>query len=360
MTRKVEIAMVIVCVMVALAACGGLGSSPTPTLPPLAKELLIYGWSEDEMPQLFGEFEREYGVKVNFKFYNSQEQAIDEIRAGQVYDIVDIDNQLIPDMIAGGLLAEIDHRNVPNFKNIAANFRNLIFDPDNRYTVPYTWGTTGLLVRSDLVSEPVTRWADMWDPRYAGRVVGWKATPRYMLAVALLSLGYSVNSEQPAELEAALAKLLELKPRAVWLGGEVDSSAPALISGDAWLAVAWAYDVQLAQAQNDDIIYVLPEEGAIVWGDALVIPATSPNKYTAELFLNYLLRPEVTGRLVNLNYYPMPNDAAAPFIDPELLNDLVIYPDNERIKDAKLLLPLSAEGQRLYDATWARFLAAGD
>jgi spermidine/putrescine transport system substrate-binding protein len=360
MNRRIVIAMMIVAAVVTLAACDHAAGPATPTAPQIAKELVIYGWPEDQMPQLFGAFEQEYGVRVIFKVFDSQEQAIEEIRAGQVFDIVDVDNQLIPDMTASGLLAEIDYRNVPNFKNISANFRNLIFDPDNRYTIPYTWGTTGLLVRSDLVSEPVTRWADLWDPRYSGHIVGWESTPRYMLGIALLSLGYSVNSEEPAELEAALGRLVELKPRAVWFGNEVDSSAPALISGDAWLAVGWAYDVQLAQEGNEDIIYVLPEEGAIVWGDALAIPANSPNKYTAELFLNYLLRPEVTGRLVNLNYYPMPNDAATPFIDPALLNDQVIYPDDDQMKDAELLLPLSAEGQRLYDVIWARFLAAGD
>jgi spermidine/putrescine transport system substrate-binding protein len=359
MTRKTVIVMMIVNAMVILAACGRPTVAPAPTLPPLAKELVFYGWPEDQVVEIFAGFEQEYGVKVTFKFYESQERAIEEIRAGQVYDILDIDNQFVPQLIADGLLAEIDHRHVPNFKHISANFRNLVYDPDNRYTIPYTWGTTGLLVRGDLVGEPVTRWADLWDPRYAGRVLLWTSTPRYTLGLALLSLGYSVNSEQPAELEAALARLLELKPHAQWWDNQ-ETAAPALVSGEALIAMGWAYDIQLAQEENEDVVYVLPEEGSILWGDNLVIPATSPNQYTAELFLNYMLRPEVTGRLISLSYYPMPNDAAAPFIDPVVLNDPVIYPGNEQLRNAELLLPLSAAGQRLHDAVWARFLAAGD
>jgi spermidine/putrescine transport system substrate-binding protein len=247
---------------------------------------------------------------------------------------------------------------VPNFKYISPNFRNLAHDPDNRYTIPYSWGSAGLVVRDDLAAEPVTRWADMWDPRYAGRVALWTGTPRLTLGAALLSLGYPVNSEDPAELEAALERLLELKPKAIWLRDE-DTSAPLLVSGQAVMALGWAYDVWTAQEENQNISYVLPQEGAMLWGDNFVIPANSPNKYTAELFLNFLLRPQITGQLINANYYPMPNDAATPFIDAKILNDPVIYPGNEQMKNGQLILALSPLGEKLRQEIWQRFLAAG-
>lgn len=206
----------------------------------------------------------------------------------------------------------------------------------------------------------MTRWADLWDPRYAGRILLWDDSPRYMLGPALLTLGYSPNSENRAEMEAALARLIELKPHATWKRGDTDSSAPWLISGEVVMAQGWAYDVTLAREGNPNVSYVLPEEGALLWGDNLAIPSTTRDKYTAELLLNWVLRPEITGQLVNLSYYPMPNDAATPFIEAEILNDPVIYPSNEQMENAVLLLPLSADGEALYEEIWDRFLAAGE
>jgi spermidine/putrescine-binding protein len=125
------------------------------------------------------------------------------------------------------------------------------------------------------------------------------------------------------------------------------------------MALGWAYDVWTAQEENQNISYVLPQEGAMLWGDNFVIPANSPNKYTAELFLNFLLRPQITGQLINANYYPMPNDAATPFIDAKILNDPVIYPGNEQMKNGQLILALSPLGEKLRQEIWQRFLAAG-
>ena len=328
---------------------------PTPT-PPLAQELTLYDWTEDKIADVFDAFTQEYGVKVNYLAYESQEEAIQAMRAGQVFDVVVMENQFIPALIAEGRLAEIDYHHVPNFKNISPNFRNLAHDPENNYTIPYSWGTSGLVVRDDLVVEPVTRWADLWDARYAGRVVLWTSTPRFTLGAALLSLGYPVNSEDPAQLEAALERLLELKPHAIWLD-EQDSSAPWLVSGEAVMALGWAYDVWTAREENPNVSYVLPQEGAMLWGDNFVIPANSPNQYTAELFLNFVLRPEITGQLVNANYYPMPNDAATPFIEAKILDNMVIYPGNEQMKNAQLILPLSPPGERLHQEIWERFVA---
>ncbi len=204
----------------------------------------------------------------------------------------------------------------------------------------------------------MTSWADMWDPRYTGKVTHWNTTPRYTLGAALGSLGYSINSEDPAELEEALERLLELKPNAIWLNDDVHSPAPLLVSGEAVIALGWSEDVWLAQEESDTITYVLPEEGTILWGDNFVIPANSPHKYTAELFLDFILRPEITGQIINGNYYPMPNEAANSFIDAEILNDPVVFPRNEDLQNAEILLPLSPEGEKLYAKIWERFMAA--
>ena len=339
-----------------LTACSGLGQPLTPTPAPLAEELIFYNWSGDLIETLFDDFEEEYGIRVTYVVYETPEEAVENIRTGEQYDLVVLENAYIPSLIEADLLARIDYRNVPNFSHISANFRDLAYDPGNRHAIPYSWGTTGLIVRSDMVEEPVTSWADMWDPRYSGKVVGW-LIPRYTLGAALKSLGYSINSEDPDELEEALERLIELKPKATWLSVE-DTAAYHLADGEALLALGWAYDAQVGQEENDAITYVLPEDGTILWGDNFVIPANSPHKYEAELFLDFILRPEITGQLVNLNYYAMTSDGAVPFIDPEILNDPIIHPQTEELQNAEILLPLSPEGERLYAEIWERFMAA--
>lgn len=338
-----------------LVACSGLVEPATPTPRPLAEELIIHDWAEDLADEILAGFTEEYGVKFNYVVYGSPEEAVANIRAGKQFDVVVLENEYIPSLAEEGLLAEIDYRNVPNFNHISANFRDLAYDPGNKHSIPYSWGTTGLLVRSDLVEEVATRWTDMWDPTYAGRIVEWMI-PRYTLGAALKSLGYSVNSEDPAELEAALARLIVLKPNAIWLTVE-DTSAYHLISGEAAAALGWAYDLQIGQEENENIVYVLPEDGTILWGDNFVIPANSPHKYEAELFLNYLLRPEVTARIVELNNFATMNEAAQAYIAPEILNDPVVYPPDEDLRGAEMFLPLSPEGEKLYAEIWERFLA---
>lgn len=339
-----------------LTACGSPGQSPTPNPPPLAKELIFYDWSGDLIESVFEDFAQEYGIEVKYVVYETPEEAVENIRAGQQYDVVVLENEYVPSLVDDGLLARINYRNVPNFNHVSANFRDLAYDPGNKHSIPYSWGTTGLVVRTDLVDEPVTRWLDMWDLRYTGRVVGW-LIPRYTLGAALKSLGYSINSEDPGELEDALQHLIDLKPNAIWLTTE-ETSAYHLASDEAIMALGWAYDAQVGQQEHEAIEYILPEDGTILWGDNFVIPANSARKYEAELFLDFVLRPEVTAQIVNLNYYPMASEAAAPFIDPEILNDPVIYPRNEDLRNAEILLRLSPEGERLYAQIWERFVTA--
>jgi spermidine/putrescine transport system substrate-binding protein len=350
--------IVFIGVLIALVGCTAeAASEPTPAPPQLADELVFYDWSGDGIETVFEAFTEEYGVKIKYVTFSSTEEAVENMRAGEVYDVVVMENQFVPALRDEGLLAQIDYVNVPNFKNISANFRDLSYDPGNEYSTPYSWGTTGLVVRSDLVEEPITRWADMWDPRYAGRIVNWNTTPRFMIGATLLTLGYSVNSEEPAELEAALERLLVLKPDNIWLNDE-DDLVPFLLTGEAVMAQGWSEELWVAQEESDDVNYVIPEEGTILWGDNFVIPANSPHKYTAELFLDFILRPEISGDIVSSNYYPMANKAANEFVDPEILNDPVVYPANEAMRNAELLLPLSPEGEKLYANIWERFLAA--
>lgn len=339
------------------SACGPASTpEPTPTPIPLAKELVFYDW-EGDMPQsILDAFTEEYGVKINYLVYESQEEAIANIQAGQIYDVVVMESRFIPMLVKDNLLAELDQTNISNSKNLSANFRDLAYDPGNHYSIPYNWGTTGLVVRSDLVDEPVTRWSDLWDPRYAGKVGLWMGQRREVISLTLKSLGFSANTEDPAELEAALARLLELKSHVLTLEDfDPYTSVGVLTSGQAVITMGYASDFLDGIEQNPAIKYVLPKEGALLWNDTFMIPANSPNQYTAELFLNFLMRPDINAKIVNENLYASPNEAAYPFIEPDIMNNPVIFPPNAELVNAELILPLTADGQKLYDAIWERF-----
>lgn len=346
----------LVCVLLTSCAEPNQPAS-TPTLPPLADEIILYNWIEYMPQSVLDAFTAEYGVRVNYVFYESQEEAVQNIRDGLVYDVVVLPPEVIPSLIRDELLAEIDFRNVPNFRNISANFRDLAYDPGNRYSILFHWGTTGLLVRTDLVEDPITHWADLWDSRYQNRVALWPIA-RALIPISLKALGYAANSTDAHELEAALQHMLELKPHAIWWGNENGTIIPLLASGEAVMAYGWAYDALLAREAEVPIEYILPEEGTFLWSDNFVIPANSPHKYTAELFLDFILRPEISAQIVNESYYPMANEAADPLINPDILNDPLFYPSNEQLRNAEIIVPLGEEGEDLYAAIWSRFSEA--
>jgi len=336
--------------------------TPTPTPPTLATELTLYNWADDLPQSILDQFTETYGVPVNYVTYDSQEEAIANIKSGQAYDVVVLNSNFVTELINEELLAKLNQQNIPNIVNISANFIGLLYDPELKYSVPYNWGTNGLLVRTDVVTESITQWDDLWNPKYAGQVAIWGTEPRELMGIALKSLGYSANSEDPAELEAALEKLLILQQQSLRIEDFDDStSVPLLNTKQAVIAHGYAYDVLLAQEEKelrDNISYILPDEGTILWGDNFVIPKNSPHQYTAELFLNFTLQPEIAAQIVNENLYATANVAAYPHIDPEILNNPIVFPNNDDLKNGEVVLPLSDAATAQHAELWKRFLAA--
>lgn len=341
----------------AAAPTGVSASTPIP----LAKELIFYDWDEDMPQSVLDAFESEYNVRVTYLAYESQEEAIENLGDGLVYDVIVMESRFIPSLVDQGLLASLDRQNIPNLKNISANFRELAYDPDNRYSVPYNWGTTGLVVRSDLVAAPISSWNSLWDPQYAGRVGIWKGQPRETIGLTLKALGYSANSENQVELEEALEYLMQLKSHALIIEDYNSyTSAYMLVEGQAVMTVGFAYDVLEGSRLNGSITYVLPQEGALLWGDNFIVPSNSQDQYTAELFIDFLMRPEINAEIANQNLYATPNEAAFPYIQPELLNNPVIFPSAESFRNSEVILPLSGRGQEMYDDVWDRLWGRND
>lgn len=343
----------------ALASCGQ--ATPVATTPPTmaptpeARELVLYNWP-GYMPQsVLDDFQREFGVKVTYITYDSAEEAAANLKARREYDVVIMEQQLLPSLIAEGLLARIDRRNLPNFKNISPNFRGLAFDSNNTYSVPFNWGTGGLVVRDDLVRPPVKRWADLWRPDLAGKI-GVRETPEDLIGTALMSLGYHYSSSDPRELRLAEERLMLLKPALVFVSSDPAEATPKLLNGEIVVLHGWSLDALLARQQNSSVSYVLPEEGAIVWGDSMIIPATSRHKAMAESFINFMLRPEISARVVNELGYANANGAAIPLIKPELRNDPIVYPPDEVIRRGYIVAQPTVEGEKLRTEIWQRFM----
>ncbi len=209
-----------------MTACGDSAPPAEPAETPLSSELVFYGYPEDTPRAIFDAFTREYGVTIRYVSYDAPEESEAYIQAGQVYDVALIENQLISPLAGAGLLAEIDFANIPNFKNISANFRDLAIDPGNRYSIPCSYGTTGLVVRTDLVGDALSRFADLWDPQYAGKI-GLRAAPREIIGMTLSSLGYPFSAEDPPALDAVRKRLLELKPSVVMVDIEASVGCPS-------------------------------------------------------------------------------------------------------------------------------------
>ena len=325
-----------------------------PKEPPLPTELILYNWV-DYMPQsVMDAFAKEFGINIKVVNYESQEEAFDNIQAGNVYDLVVIKPEFIPEMAEQNQLTAIDYKQVPNFKNVSANFRDLAFDPGNQYTIPFHWGTTGLLVRTDLVDRPITRWSDLWDPAFAGKVGVWPI-PDSLIPITLKMLGHSANSEDQAEMEEVRQALIELKANAIIIPNTNATVVPLLESGEVQIGFGWAYDAILAQDSSLPIQYIIPEEGTMLWTDYFCIPANAANPRGAELFLNFILRPEIAAQIVNESYYPMAVDGMDEFLLPEIINNPVIFPDNAQMQNAEIILPTHKIRKPIYDDVWASF-----
>jgi spermidine/putrescine transport system substrate-binding protein len=352
--RRMGVRILVAWIVGSLAAACGAAPEATPPLP---GEIVITSWAEYMPAPVLEAFTAETGITVEYRPYASQDEAVASLQAGAAYDLVLVDSVYIPSLIDEGLLAELDYRNIPNFKNVSANFRDLVFDPGNRYSIPFHWGTSGLLVRTDLVKKPVEHWVDLWDPEVGGRVAVWPIQ-HSLIPIALMADGHAADSVDPDDLQDAAARLGWLRDHAILVANEEATIIPYLVSGQAVAAYGWAYDADQAARQSAPIAYVLPSEGTIIWQDLFVVPASSPNQPGAERFLDFILRPEISARIIEESRYAMANEAAMDLLDPATRDNPLIFPPPADLVNATSLPPRSAEGQALWNQVWAETIGS--
>jgi len=344
-----------------LAACGGgsstttSGASGTPTTQKLADTLNFYNWSDYIAEDTIPNFEKEYGVKVVYDNYSSNDALLAKLQSGATgYDIIVPTDYMVTTMLGLNLLQEIDLANVPNIVNLYARFREEPFDPGNKYSVPWQWGTTGIGYNSEKVTGFQPSWDMLWDAQYKGKIT-MLTEIRDIFAVALFKLGYDANTTDPAQIDEATQLLIEQKPLLKHYTS--DTYIDELASNDTWLAHGYSGDVFQAQAENDVVQYSIPSEGAIIWVDSMCIPTDAPHKYTAEVFMNYILEPEVSAAISNFVVYASPNEKAEEFLDPTILEDPSVYPPQEVQDKLTFMKELGADTE-LYNTAYEKVKAA--
>lgn len=308
----------------------------------------VYIWS-DYLPQdVIEEFERETGVKVNLDTYDSNEALLEKLQTGvSRYDVVVPSDYMVQILIHQNLLREIDKSKIPNLKNVNSRFLNLEYDPENRFSIPFFWGTTGLAYRKDKLGKLPETWKILFDEKYKGKIL-MLDDMRECFAVALKLLGYSINETDTSILLKAKELLMAQKK----LVKQYNSSGfdQAILSGDVWIAHGWSGQLVKISEYDSNIVYVLPEEGGTLWIDNLAIPKSAENIENAHLFINFLLKPEISARVSEFSGYATVNDSAKKFINPKYLTKQR-YPDEGMLKNFELMKDLGPV-TRILDRFW--------
>jgi spermidine/putrescine transport system substrate-binding protein len=290
---------------------GGSGSGPE------EKALNLYNWSDYVAKSTIPNFEKQTGITVTQDYFSSNEELLAKLQAGGTgYDVIVPSDYMISIMIKSHVLEPLDMSKIPNFKNVGENYRGLPYDPTNKYSVPYQWGTTGILYNKKELGTLEPNWDPMWDSAYKGKI-GMLNDERETPGAALYKLGYSVNSKDKDQLAQAEAQLEKQKPL---LLGYFDSTQnrPYVINGDLLLGHVFSGDAFLAMSQDDDLDYIIPKPGATRWTDNMAIPKGAEHPDNAHKFINYILGAKTGAALSNYTYFNTPNEAALPMIDDAL------------------------------------------
>ena len=319
--------------------------------------LNVYNWGlyisdgSDESVDVLSAFEELTGIEVNYTTFDSNESLYAKMKSGgAVYDVIFPSEYMVGKMAAEGMLAPLDYTNIPNFANIGSDYTGWDFDPENTYSVPYTWGTTGLIYNTTLVDEAPTSWAALWDLQYANNVLLFNNS-RDAYAIAAKKIGRSLNPQSVDELTEVMQELKDQK--SVVQAYVMDEIFDKMEGGEAAMAPYYAGDALTMIADNPDLAFVHPSEGVNFFVDSMCVPANSKNKAAAELFINYMCEPSVG--LANCDYigYSTPITAVWEQLDDELKYSEIAYPGDDVMDKAEVFTTLPDDINAALDAQWS-------
>lgn len=327
-----------------------------PTFALGAKETItVYNWGDYIDPDVLDQFEDETGIRVIYETFETNEDMYTKIsRAKASYDVIFPSDYMVERMIKEKLVQPINWDNIPNATQIQDRFRNLSYDPADAYSVPYTWGTMGILYNTTMVDTAPTSWDILWDEAYEGSIFMLNSS-RDTLAITLKAMGYPLNSVDEAELEAAKEHLIEQSP--LVLAYVVDEVKDKMIAGEAALALVWAGDATYCMAESEDLTYVIPDEGSNIFFDAMCIPTNAKNVSGAEKFIDYLCTPEIAAQNFEYVGYAIPNQGAIDLLGEAYMESPVSNPPQESLDRCEIFTHLG-DKTKLYDSIWTEVITS--
>jgi len=332
----------------AASAPAASDAGPTPVPEPEA-ELFVYNWTDYIGEDVIPSFEEKYGVKVTYDFFANTDEAYAKLGDdGGGYDLsfpISVD---IPAFVAKNALLPLDKSLIPNIGNLGEEWSDPGYDPGNTHSVPYMWWTTGVAYDTTKVTDAPTSSTALWDPRYDKHISmldDWAE----VFGLALIQLGYSANTSDTTQLDEALALLEQQKPLVRVYSTDTIGT---MSSGDVWIGHVWGADTYAIQAENENVVYYIPEEGGIKGSDTMAIFSGAEHPIAAHLFINHMLDAEVSAANTNYIYYMGPNAAAKEFIDPAILEDPTLNPDQEIVAKLEEILDTGQAVRDEYLSRW--------
>ena len=342
----------IICMALALAlslslfACGGGGSKVT---------LNVLNWGDYIDPELLRQFEDETGIAVKYTTMTSNEEMLVKLAsADNIYDVCFPSDYLIEKLAADDLLYPINKANIPNLANIDPRFLDLSFDPGNTYSVPYMWGTVGILYNKTMVTDPVDSWNILWDEKYAGQILMYDSM-RDTIGITLKKLGLDINTRSEADVLAAQEALIAQKPLVrAYLTDDIKME---LINGSAAMGVVYSGDAVYCISENPDLAYVVPKEGSNVWFDNIIIPKSSQHTAEAEQFINFLCDAKVAAQNSDYIGFSTPNAEALKLMDPAYAADPTYNPPQDVLDRCQIFQDLG-DFVKVFSDAWTKVKAA--
>lgn len=321
--------------------------------------LKVYNWGEYMDPQVLELFEKETGISVTYDEYETNESMYPIIAKGAAdYDLICPSDYMIQKMSDEGLLEPINWSRIPNAKNIDDQYFEFArgYDENNTYSMPYLWGTVGILYNKKMVKGPIDSWGVLWDTRYQDDILMQKSV-RDAFGVALKYLGYSLNTTDEAQLDEAKQKLLEQKHSGVVQAYVVDEVRDKMIAGEAAMGVIYSGEALTCMEENEDLAYVIPKEGSNLWMDNFAIVKGAKNKENAEKFLNFLCRPEIMKMNFEYITYSVPSSKARELLPDEYKNSTIAFPALDSLKNCEVLKYVGKDGDSLYNQKWKEIMS---
>ena len=322
----------------------------------------VYSWGEyiangtDGSMDVNQEFTRRTGIKVNYTTFDSNESLYSKLVGGGAdYDVIVPSDYMVSRLINEDMLLPLDFENIPNYQYIDEQFRAPGYDPENKYSVPYTWGVVGIFYNTDYIDE-VTSWQSLWDDSYAGKILMFD-NPRDSFAIAQFLLGQDANTTDPGDWRAAADLLKAQKP--LVQAYVMDQIFDKMESGEAWIAPYYSGDAAILVDNSDNIAFAVPEEGTNFFVDAMCVPKTARHKREAEEYINFLCDPEISGANMDYVGYSTPETAARAYLDPEVAESPMHYPSEETVAKAQIFVNLPGETSKLVDSLWAEVKMGG-